>query len=241
MIIGCFLSLGVLLRVVYSTMQDSPQPIVDMRTLGPVETNCFVVHVPEGPDPSGCWIVDCGIDPDPLIRCIEERGLEPRGLLLTHCHYDHIGGIAELFERFGPMPMWVHPIERDWNQDPTVNLSAMSPWPCVAPAPDRTYEDDEEIDLGGASWRVLHLPGHSPGSVGLLNESTGTLIAGDTLFAGSVGRVDFPTSDEGAMRRSLGRLVQLSDGVQVFPGHGPPTTIAREKASNPFLMQWGLV
>jgi len=221
-------------------MEDQPQPVVEMRTLGPVATNCFVVHVPQGPDPAGCWIVDCGMDPAPLIGCIGELGLEPRGLLLTHCHYDHVGGISELFDRFGTLPTWVHPIEGDWNQDPTLNLSAMSPFPCVAPAPDRRYEDGDELDLSGSAWRVMHLPGHSPGSVGLYNVAARTFIAGDTLFAGSVGRVDFPTSDESAMRSSLGRILELSDAVQVLPGHGPSTTIAAERAGNPFLRQWGI-
>lgn len=222
-------------------MSEKSHPIIDMVTIGPVETNCFLVHVPEGPDPVGCWIVDCGIDPDPLLGRIEERGLEPRGLLLTHCHYDHIGGIEQAFERFGSMPSWVHPIEADWNRDPQLNLSGMSPWPCVAPAPDRTYEDGDELDLGGSTWRVLHLPGHSPGSVGLLNSATGTLIAGDTLFAGSVGRVDFPTSDPAQMRSSLAKLLELPDETQVLPGHGPKTSIGLERSRNPFLAEWGLL
>ena len=222
-------------------MDQTPAPIVDMHTLGPVETNCFVVRVPEGPDPDGCWIVDCGMEPGPLLDAVEASGLQPRGLLLTHCHYDHIGGIEELFGRFGTLPTWVHPVEREWNRDPRLNLSAMSGWPCVAPEPDRTYEDGEVLDLGGSVWKVLHLPGHSPGSVGLLHESTGTLLAGDTLFAGSIGRVDFPTSDEVAMRGSLGRLVELPEATRVLPGHGPETSIAMERLRNPFLHEWGLV
>jgi hydroxyacylglutathione hydrolase len=222
-------------------MQDTPEPIIDMCTLGPVETNCFIVHVPEGEDPDGCWIIDCGMDPDPMLRRIEERGLQPRGLLLTHCHYDHIGGVEELFGRFGPLPTRVHPIELGWNRDPELNLSAMSGWPCIAPQPEHTYEDGDELDLGGSAWRVLHLPGHSPGSVGLLNARSNCLVAGDTLFAGSIGRVDFPTSDEQAMRRSLARLVELPPETRVLPGHGPGTTIQLERQQNPFLHEWGLV
>lgn len=222
-------------------MSEVHRPVIEPHTLGPVETNCFVIRVPEGPDPDGCWVVDCGIDPEPLLDSIASAGLVPRGLLLTHCHYDHIGGIEALFERFGTLPTWVHPIEADWNRDPDLNLSGMSPWPCVAPAPDRRYEDGDRIDLGGSDWRVLHLPGHSPGSIGLLNEARDVLIAGDTLFAGSVGRVDFPTSDESAMRESLARLVELPPVTTVLPGHGPATTIESECLGNPFLKGWGLV
>ena len=221
-------------------MDQTPEPVVDLHTLGPVETNCFVVRVPDGPDPTGCWVVDCGMDPDPMIRSIEAGGLEPRGIFLTHCHWDHIGGIEAFFARFGVLPMRVHPVELAWNRDPRSNLSAMSGWPCIAPEPDLTYEDGARLDFGGSVWRVLHLPGHSPGSVGLLDEVSGTLIAGDTLFAGSIGRVDFPTSDEAAMKSSLARLMTLPDETTVLPGHGPKTSIGMERLRNPFLNEWGL-
>ena len=222
-------------------MSNEPLPDIEMVTVGPVETNCFILRVPDGEDPSGCFLVDCGIEPTPMLDRIDDAGLEPRGLLLTHCHYDHIGGIEELFARHGSLPMWVHPVEADWNQDPRENLSAMSPWPCVAPAPDRTYEDGDVLDVLGTSWRVLHLPGHSPGSVGLYNEVSGILLAGDTLFSGSIGRVDFPTSNPDDMRSSLARLGELPDETDVFPGHGPSTTIAVERQVNPFLRDWGLI
>lgn len=204
--------------------------------LGPVETNCSLLTVPSGPDHKGCYLIDCGMEPGPLLDQVAQRGLEPRGLLLTHCHYDHIGGIQELFERFGPMPIWVHPIEADWNREPMLNLSGMTIWPCVAPEPDKRYEDGDRLDLLGSQWDVLHLPGHSPGSVGLHNPTHGILLAGDTLFSGSVGRVDFPTSDPIAMKRSLERLMTLPDSTVVHPGHGPTTTIGRERLSNPYVL-----
>lgn len=216
--------------------ETPPKPVIETRTLGPVETNCFLLSVPEGADPRGCYIIDCGMQPDPLIQLIRERELELRGVLLTHCHYDHIGGIEELFEAFGPVPTRVHPIEADWNRDPMLNLSGRSGWPCVAPQPDLRYEDGASLDLLGCTFEVLHLPGHSPGSVGLLDRSGGTLIAGDTLFAGSIGRVDFPTSDPEHMKSTLRRLLELPDETVVHPGHGPATTIGSERTGNPFLL-----
>ena len=207
--------------------------------LGPVETNCFILSVPSGPDPRGCYLIDCGMEPEPLLDQVARLELEPRGLLLTHCHYDHIGGIEELIERFGPIPIWVHPIESEWNRDPMSNLSGMTPWPCVAPAPDKRFEDGDRLELLGSHWEVLHLPGHSPGSVALHDPIHGILLAGDTLFSGSVGRVDFPTSDPAAMGRSLKRLMTLPDQTDVHPGHGPATTIGRERLSNPYVLDPG--
>ena len=215
--------------------------MIDVVTLGPVETNCFVVSAPEGPDPEGCYVIDCGMQPRPLIELIQQRGLTPRGLLLTHCHYDHIGGIDELFQVFGVLPSWVHPLEEEWNRDPMSNLSGMSGWPCVAPEADRRYRDGDLLDLLGTDWRVMHLPGHSPGSVGLYEDPTRTLIAGDTLFAGSIGRVDFPTSSPPDLRDSLQSLLELPDETLVHPGHGPSTTVGRERTSNPFLLDPGLI
>ena len=222
-------------------MNEGPRPILDVLTLGPVDTNCYVVSVPDGPDPEGCFVVDCGMQPGPLVELVRRRGLLPRGLLLTHCHYDHIGGIEALFEEFGVLPSWVHPLEEDWNLDPMRNLSGMSGWPCIAPAPDRRFQDGDLLDLLGTSWRVLHLPGHSPGSVGLFEESTRSLIAGDTLFAGSIGRVDFPTSNPSHLRDSLARILELPDETTVHPGHGPATSVAVERAGNPFLLDPDLI
>lgn len=221
-------------------MTDAPQPLITSFTLGPVETNCFLVTAPDGPDPQGCWILDCGMEPAPMLDAITAKGLQPRGILLTHAHYDHIGGIAEARDRFGTMPILIHEIEREWNQDPMYNLSGSSPWPCVAPASTATFVDDEMIDLCATPWKVLHLPGHSPGSCGFLHAPSATLIAGDTLFRGSIGRVDFPTSNPQAMRDSLTRLMALPDTTRVIPGHGPETTIGLERSGNPFILDWGL-
>ena len=227
----------------YALQMHKPHdsPVIDSKVLGPVETNCFLISAPEGQDPDGCYVVDCGMQPDPLIQLIQDRGLTPRGLLLTHCHYDHIGGIDQLYEAFGVLPTRVHALEAEWNRDPMLNLSGMSGFPCVAPAPDLRFGEGDVLDLLGSSWEVLHLPGHSPGSVGLLDRAGGTLIAGDTLFAGSIGRVDFPTSDPEQMKQTLQRLLELPDEIQVHPGHGPATTIGAERRGNPFLLDMNRV
>jgi hydroxyacylglutathione hydrolase len=204
------------------------------------QTNCFVVEVPNGPDPKGCWIVDCGQRPQPLFALIRERGLTPRGILLTHCHLDHIMGIDEALNAFGTMPILCHPLEGAWNGEPLLNLSAMSPSGVgevrVSP-PTAFVEDGHSVELCGSSWRVLHLPGHSPGSVAFWHEPSGQAIAGDVLFAGSIGRHDFPTSDARALKASLVKLMTLPNETRIYPGHGPSTTIGRERQQNPYVLR----
>lgn len=211
---------------------DQNQPVLAMIPLGDYQTNAFVVADEARQD--GAWIVDCGQRPEPLFDALEASGRTPLGILLTHCHHDHIAGIDQALSRFGPLPIRCHRLEAEWNQQPLLNLSALLGMPTEVTAPDETFEEGDPCPIG-PGWRMLHLPGHSPGSCGFLHESSGTLIAGDTLFAGSMGRVDFPTSDPAAMRHSLGRLLELPDEVVVLPGHGPGTSIGAERRGNPFL------
>ena len=207
-------------------------PVLAMVPLGGYQTNAFIVA--DEQDEGAAWIVDCGERPDPLLDMLESSGRTPRGILLTHCHHDHIAGIDRALNRFGTLPIRCHRLEAEWNQEPLLNLSALLGDPTRVTPPDETFDEGDACPIG-PGWRMLHLPGHSPGSVGFLHEPSGTLIAGDTLFAGSMGRVDFPTSDPEAMKVSLGRLLELPDHVVVLPGHGPGTTIGDERASNPFL------
>ncbi len=209
-------------------------PILAMIPLGDYQTNGFVVAAED--DDDACWIVDCGDRPEPLLDAVSSSGRRPVGILLTHCHHDHIAGIDRALARFGPMPIRCHHLEADWNATPMLNLSAFLGAPSTATPPDATFADGDPCPIG-PGWSILHLPGHSPGSCGFHHAASGTLIAGDTLFAGSIGRIDFPTSDPEAMRGSLRRLMTLSDATRVLPGHGPATTIGRERASNAFLRE----
>jgi len=215
-----------------SSMPSAADPVLAMIPLGDYQTNGFVVADERAAD--ACWIVDCGDRPEALLDAVEASGRRPVGILLTHCHHDHIAGIDRALARFGPMPIRCHRLEADWNATPMLNLSAFLGTPATATPPDETFEDGDPCPLG-PGWRILHLPGHSPGSSGFLHEPSGTLIAGDTLFSGSIGRIDFPTSDPEAMRASLRRLMTLPDTVRVLPGHGPGTTIGQERAGNAFL------
>ena len=207
-------------------------PILAVLPLGDYQTNAFVVADEQRDD--ACWIVDCGDRPEPLLDAVEASGRTPIGILLTHCHHDHIAGIDRALARFGSMPIRCHGLEADWNGEPMLNLSALLGMPATATPPDETFDEGDACPLG-PGWSILHLPGHSPGSSAFLHGPSGTLIAGDTLFAGSIGRIDFPTSDPEAMRRSINRMMSLDDAVRVLPGHGPATTIGQERTGNPFI------
>ncbi|MDZ4755250.1 MAG: MBL fold metallo-hydrolase [Phycisphaerae bacterium] len=220
-----------------SEQPSEPQPVITTMPLGSWQTNCHIVHVPQGPDPHGCWLVDCGQAPKLLLDAIATRGLQPRGILLTHCHVDHIMGIDDAQARFGPLPILCHALERDFNGDPLLNLSGFAGGPEVrVSAPSAYVADGDTVDLCGSRWTVRHVPGHSPGSVAYVHGPSKQALTGDTLFAGSIGRFDFPTSDGAALKRSvLDVLMKLPDDMRISPGHGPATTIGRERQTNPYV------
>ena len=161
--------------------------------------------------------------------------------MLTHAHCDHIAGAFDVVKAFsqggaGALPVWVHEAERDWLSNPMLNLSALMGLPVTAPEAARLLREGDELELAGEKWRVLHTPGHSPGGITLWHEASGTAIVGDALFAGSIGRTDFPGSSFEVLARSIReKLYKLPDETRVLPGHGPETTIGREKRSNPFV------
>ncbi len=207
-------------------------PLVEGFALGPFATNCYLVHL--GPGGEG-WIVDASHEPSPMIDRARQLELRISQILMTHAHGDHIAGLDDVRAAFPGVPVLGHRAEAAFYGDPNLNLSAgFAPAIRTAP-PDRMLDGGETIKLGETEWRVIHLPGHSPGGIAFYCEAAKMAIAGDTLFAGSIGRVDFPTSDPAAMRESLQTLCTLPDDTRVLPGHGPTTTIGREKKSNPYI------
>ena len=210
--------------------------IPDIKTfvLGDYQTNCFVVS---NPGSSEAWIVDCGFEPDPMLDRIDEHGIKPTALLLTHAHSDHIAGVDRAIGRFGAMPIYVHEAEKGFCSDPILNLSAVMGMPVSVTEPDRHLHDGDTLDLGGETLRVVHTPGHSPGGVLFIHDASKQAIVGDTLFAGSIGRIDFPSSDPEAFRRTILKvMMDLPDDMAIHPGHGPATTIGEERTNNPFVV-----
>jgi len=213
-------------------MSTSDSPVIATVPLGPYQTNCFVVAVAGSDDQA--FLVDCGDTPEPLFESLDRSGRRLAGILLTHAHHDHIAGIDLALKRYGSLPIHAPRLEAAWNMEPMLNLSAFLGRPARVTPPTDLFEEGDACPLG-PGWRILHLPGHSPGSSAFLHEEAGILLAGDTLFAGSIGRVDFPTSDPASMKSSLDRILELDDRTRVLPGHGPETSIGRERATNPFL------
>jgi len=200
--------------------------------LGDYQTNCFIVT--EGDE---CWVIDCGYEPDILIEYLKTNELKPKALLLTHCHSDHIAGIDQLLSLTGTIPIYAHALEQEWNMNPMLNLSGLAGRPTTATAPTEVLEDGQTLTLAKSTWRVAHTPGHSPGSVCFIHDESNQAIVGDTLFAGSIGRHDFPTSNIDDLRNSIQKtIMSLPDDMMVYPGHGSSTTIGHERQTNPFVV-----
>ncbi len=197
--------------------------------LGPFATNTYVVG-----HGTRCWIVDPSFGPAPVIAYVRDKQLTVDAIVLTHAHVDHIAGIADVQKALGPLPVWIHEAEAAWLGDPERNLSSAFGMPVSLPHASRLLHDGDELPMGDQTWRVLHVPGHSPGSIALAR--SGVVIGGDALFAGSIGRTDFPGSDFATLEAAIRtKLYTLPDATVVHPGHGPATTIGTEKRSNPYV------
>lgn len=230
-------------RPVHESLSSPPMaspadtPLVERFALGPFATNCYLVRLAHG---SEGWIVDASFGPEEMINRARALELDISHILLTHAHGDHIAGVAQVREAFPNARVFLHKAEASWLGDPNLNLSAAFGQPVVVAPADGELTEGQRLSLGSSEWEVMHTPGHSPGMVALHCAAARTVIVGDTLFAGSIGRYDYPTSNERDLAKSLRRLLTLPDETRVMPGHGPSTTIGRERASNPFLKELGV-
>ena len=209
---------------------------VGSMTLGMIGTNCFFVYRKKSDDdstPKHCIFFDPADKGDKIYEALKEHGFVIDLILLTHGHFDHIGGADKLRELSGAK-LYCYEKEQALCQDPYLNLSndyGMH----LKVRPDGYYKDGEIIEAAGISCRLIATPGHTSGSCCYFFEEEHVLISGDTLFEESVGRTDFPTSSMSDMLRSVnGKLFELPDDTVVYPGHGGITTIGHEKMYNPF-------
>lgn len=214
-------------------MNPRPRLHIQATPLGPFETNCYVVSESGS---EKCFIVDAGFGASRLAEIVRESELTPVALVLTHAHLDHIGGVRSLRESFPSLPILIHEKESEWLLDPELNLSAAAGMPVTAPPCDRVLHEGDELELPGGPWKVLHTPGHSPGSVTLYSARQATAFVGDALFAGSIGRTDFPGCSFDVLQQSIReKLYTLPLETRCYPGHGPETQIGRERKTNPFV------
>jgi glyoxylase-like metal-dependent hydrolase (beta-lactamase superfamily II) len=214
--------------------EAAPDLAIHTFALGQWQTNCYVAA-----SGGNCWVIDAGFDPAPMLAFIKEQGFTVERVVLTHAHLDHIGGLQQVHDRHPDAPILIHAEETAFLTDTALNLSAMAGvGPVVAPEATGTLAHGDTITLNGHAFEVRHTPGHSPGGITLVNIEQGVAFVGDTLFAGSIGRYDFPTSDGPTLMRSIReQLMALPDAVRVLPGHGPATTIGEERKTNPYLLQ----
>jgi len=220
---------------------------------GPLQANCYVVS--RGPG-AGCALVDPGMDAmDGVHTVVSEQNLTPQAVLITHGHFDHMWCAQDVAAEYG-CPVWIHPDDRHLLADPMAAISGesaamlraqlgMHDLPTFAePADVRDAVDGASIEVDGLTFTVDHVPGHTPGTVVYRipwdgpEEVSELMFSGDFLFQGSIGRTDLTGGSHPQMEQSLrDRVLPLADDIVVLPGHGPQTSIGRERVTNPFLLE----
>jgi glyoxylase-like metal-dependent hydrolase (beta-lactamase superfamily II) len=204
---------------------------VNVRTLtvGPLQENCHVLSTDDG----RALMVDPGDEPDRLLASVDGLALE--AILLTHCHFDHVGAVAPVARATGA-PVWCPELEAPVLRD----INAYVPFPGLGPfephEPEELLRGGEVLELAGFTLDVLATPGHSPGHLTFSVRGEDVLLSGDVLFQGSIGRTDLPGGDTRTLLRSIATLLErFGDETVVLPGHMGTTTLGAERATNPFL------
>ncbi|MEM3565544.1 MAG: MBL fold metallo-hydrolase [Candidatus Bathyarchaeia archaeon] len=208
--------------------------IIQMFTVGKLFTNCYIVACEETRE---AILIDPGFDSiseaEKIFKFIEEKALKLKYTVNTHGHPDHVCGNGIVKKQF-QAPILVH--EKDAFMLGAFGkvIAKFFGFNSSSPSADTLLKDRDYVKFGKITLKVMHTPGHSPGSISLVGENE--VFTGDTLFAGSIGRADLPQGSESDMKESLKKLANLPDAFKVYPGHGPITTIGEEKQSNPFLI-----
>ncbi len=207
---------------------------IDTFVLGDFQTNAYVVRPNDSA--TDCVVIDTGMSSEPLIEFLKTNGLNPVAVLFTHGHADHIAGVNLLRETFPGIKVAIHNDDTPMLANPVKNLSVMVGLPYKAQPADVVITDQCPLEYAGIKFQPLHTPGHTPGGICLYCQDEGVVFVGDTLFANSIGRTDFPGGDSEQLLNSIrDRLFTLPDETKVYNGHGPATTIGSEKKTNPFL------
>jgi hydroxyacylglutathione hydrolase len=202
--------------------------IIKTIVVGPLQVNC---HIIADETTGKAMIIDPGDEPDMILDAVKKKNLTVEYIVCTHGHFDHVGAVADIKKGTGAkIVLHQSDLEIYDSASELAHYFGLDLDP--QPAPDIVVSEGDNIAVGKLTFAVYQSPGHSPGGIILYGE--GVVITGDTLFAGSIGRTDLPGGDEAAIRKSLGRLMSLPEDTVVLCGHGPSSTIGREKRENPF-------
>ena len=210
---------------------------IQIRTVEsqPFAENSYVVWRDGGPE---AFVVDPGFEPDLILDALADRGLTLAAVVCTHGHVDHIAGNAALKKAFPAAPILIGPGDADMLTDANLNLSGPFGIPVTSPPADQLVSEGDRVTVAGIELEVFAAPGHSPGHVVYLIRETEpfTVLGGDVLFRGSVGRTDFPGGSFETLKHHIERVLwPLPPDAVVYPGHGPVTTVGHEKRTNPFV------
>jgi len=198
--------------------------------VGALETNCYLVYCPETLE---CAVVDPGAEAERIFRLIAEKNLRPIVILNTHGHVDHIGANKDIKDKFN-IPLSIHSSDSAMLESVHQFEIGFLIGAKASPSADNFLKDGDKIQIGKSHLKVIHTPGHSPGSVSFLGN--GFILSGDTLFNGGVGRTDLPGGSWDTLVSTIkNKILTMPEETTVLPGHGPPTTVGQEKEANPFI------
>lgn len=196
---------------------------------GQFEVNCYLVY---DDTTKACIIIDPGEDDKLVIKEIENLALKPELLINTHGHFDHILSDDIIRKKYN-IPLAIHKDDVDFLSDVNKNASYIIGKPVTIDSPEIIFEKEQTYQTSFCEYSIINTPGHTPGSVCVLIDNN--LFSGDTVFAGSIGRTDFPCSSHFAMKQSLQKIKQFDKSIQIYPGHGPATNMEKELSSNFYL------
>jgi len=196
-------------------------------TVGPNETNCYLVAAESGGD---CLVIDPGAEADKIVKAAAVERLQIKTIILTHAHYDHMGAVADL-QKLTKAQLCLHKEELPILKDPIKNLSTYIGTEAVSLKTSCLLSDGQTVQVGSVAYKIIHTPGHTPGSISVLANTA--LFCGDLIFQNSVGRTDLPGGNSDLLHHSIHeKIMTLDDDITVYPGHGPATTIGWERWHN---------